>query len=348
MVLRKARAYGGEMGRSPWRVLVVVILLAFTTGGCTLRHWGGRRGIEIGTAASAAHLGDVRYGEVLGREFNLLTPENELKWEIIHPRPEAYDFAPADELVDYAASHDMRVRGTPLLWHSQNPSWLTDGTFTRAELLAVLVDHIATLLARYPNVVQWDVVNEAFDDAGRRRASVWQRIIGDDYVDLAFETARRADANAELYYNDYNIEFPGPKADAVFQMVSSMKQRGVPIDGVGLQMHALSNFPTPAQVRAEMRRYESIGVDVAITEMDVRLDLPVDNSQLEAQRVAYAGTLQACLDAPNCNTFVVWGFTDRYSWIPLFFPGYGSADLFDGKYRKKPAYQGLVDVLDGA
>ena len=324
--------------------LGVVVVVSLVLTGC-LRTLGANRGLAIGSAASAAYLGEARYAEVLGREFGLLTPENELKWETIHPARAQYDFVPTDALVGYAREHTMGLRGVPLVWHQQNPDWLSGGQFTRTELLAILDEHIRTVVGRYGAVIrQWDVVNEAIDDAGQLRSTLWSRTTGSDYIEHAFRTARAADPDVELFYNDYGIEHSGPKADAVFSMVSSLRQRGVPIDGVGFQAH-LTTDVSLTELSAQIARYRAIGVEVAITELDVRVPLPATTASLQAQAAVYGGVVAACLDAANCDTVVVWGFTDRHSWIPAFVPGYGAATLFTEDYEPKPAYRAVADLL---
>jgi endo-1,4-beta-xylanase len=331
------------------RFAVTVVVVALVASACGLRNLADRRQLVIGTAARADVLEkDPQYDAVLAQQFSMLVPENELKWDTTEPQQGVYDFGPANELFAFAKAHGMTARGTPLVWYFQNPTWLTNTTWTAAELRSVLDDHIAKVVGHYKGVVkQWDVVNEAFNDDGTLRSTVWSQTLGSTYIAEAFRDAHTADPKAKLFYNDYNIEFPGAKADAVFTMVSQLKHDGVPIDGVGFQMHALAGFPTGAQLAQEFARYEAIGVDVAITEMDVRIPLPVTTANLSKQAQTYHDAAATCLAAPNCHTFLVWGFTDRYSWIPSFFPGYGAADLFDVNYNRKPAYNALAQALAG-
>lgn len=320
------------------------MLVAVLASGC-LRHVGASGGVTIGAAASTAYLGEARYAEVLGREFAMLTPENELKWDAVHPTQGSYRFGPTDALVAYADQHGMQVRGHTLVWHQQNPSWLTAGGFTPAELAAILDDHIAVVVGHYADrIVQWDVVNEAFEESGALRSTVWSNGLGPGYIDRAFRAARAADGEAELFYNDFNIERAGPKADAVFAMVSSMRRRGVPIDGVGFQAHLTADFPANELV-AQMARYEAIGVDVAITELDVRVPVPASDASRQAQAKVFGDVLAACRRAANCDTLVVWGFTDRHSWVPSVFSGLGAATPLDEEYRPKPAYDAMVAAL---
>jgi endo-1,4-beta-xylanase len=319
----------------------------FAAAGCTVRDSAAANHLVFGTAARSYEvLVDAEYSSVLAREFSMLVPENEMKWEFTEPEPGNFDFRLADRLVEFAQAHGMTVRGTPLLWWFQNPAWLRNGTWTSESLGPIVDRHIATEVAHFDGKVQqWDVVNEAFNEDGSYRSNIFFDALGPEYIDRAFRVARAYDRDVKLYYNDYNLEWSHAKSDAVFAMVSSMKQRGVPIDGVGFQMHALANFPSGASLAEQFARYERIGVDVAITELDVRIPTPPSSADLEAQRRQYHDAVRACVVAPNCDTVLVWGFTDKFSWIPSWFPGYGAATLFDENYERKPAWFGVMDAL---
>jgi endo-1,4-beta-xylanase len=335
--------WGGERIRALSLLAVVAVLVL---SACKpLRDYPAAKTMFLGTAARANLLPDPLYSAVLAREFNGLVPENELKWEVLHPQPATYNFGPADALVDFARDHEMAVRGVPLLWHGQNPAWLTQGNFSRAQIRAIVKDHIARVVGRYRGrIQQWDVVNEPFLGDGSLRETVFTRI-GNRYMDVAFAAARAADPAAKLFLNVNDLEMPGPKADAVFAYVSAMKARGVPIDGVGFEMHLHPVKPTRQQVAAQMARYAAIGLEVAVTEMDVRLTVPASTEALQAQAIAFGDALAVCRAAPNCKTFVLWGFTDKYSWIPQFYAGWGEGTIFDDTYRRKPAYDALNRTL---
>ena len=338
---------GGRGERIRVLILAVAVGLVLVLGACKpLREYPASQSLFLGSAARANLLAEPNYATTLSREFNGLVPENELKWENVHPQPTTYNFAPADALVNFARLHSMSVRGVPLLWDFQNPAWLTSGKFTRAQTRSILASHIATVVGHYKGrIAQWDVVNEPFAPNGKLRATVWRKI-GRRYMDQAFAMARAADPAAKLFLNERHIEVPGVKADAVFNEVSKMKARGVPINGVGFQMHANTTQPTSQQLASQFARYAAIGVEVAITEMDVQLTEPPTAAAIQAQAVVYRGALATCRAAPNCKTFVVWGFTDKYSWIPLFFPGMGSATVMDSVYKGKPAYDALNKHLE--
>ena len=266
-----------------------------------------------------------------------------MKWALIQPEQDRYDFKDADRLVDFARAHQMIVRGHTLVWYRQLPDWVTTRAWTRPALERALHDHIRTVVGRYKGrIAQWDVVNEAIADDGTLRDNVFLRVIGPEYIDLAFKWAHAADPGALLFYNDYDLELRGPKARAALALVRSMHDRGVPIDGVGIQSHDFQvRAPAPGRLLNALQSYATLGLDVAVTELDVPLQLPADPARLEAQAAIYRQVLDACLAVKRCHTFVTWGFTDKHSWVPGEYPGFGAALPFDAEYRPKPAYAAL-------
>jgi endo-1,4-beta-xylanase len=315
----------------------------------SLRSLAQARGIQIGAAVAA---GPVReeplYAQTLRREFSMLTPENAMKFGPLHPDPDRYNFADADAIIAFAKANAMQVRAHTLVWHEDLPRWLTERNVTREDLMPILRQHILTVVGRYRGrVAVWDVVNEAMADSGSLRDTIWLRGIGPDYIDLAFRWAHEADPQARLFYNDYGGEGLGRKSDAIYGLVRNLRTRGVPIHGVGLQMHIrLESSPALRDVAANMNRLAALKLEVHITEMDVRIEGPVTEEALSAQARIYRDTLGVCLSAKNCKAFVLWGFTDRHSWIPQFFPQWGAALIFDESYRPKPAYTALMDALN--
>jgi endo-1,4-beta-xylanase len=324
--------------------VAVAVGLVLLVGACKpLRDYPAAEAMFFGTAARATALDDPTYASTLAREFGGLVPENELKWEVVHPQAATYDFSLTDRLVNFARDHDMQVRGVPLLWHHQNPAWVDSLTITQAR--DAYRNHIRTVVGRYRGrITQWDVVNEPFLTSGELAPTKW-RSTGRRYMDDAFSVARAADPSAKLFINENGVERSGPKADALFNEVRAMKERGVPIDGVGFQMHTQLVTTNRQMLAEQMARYASIGVEVAITEMDVSLTVPPTPAAFQHQATIYRDMLAACREAPNCNTFFLWGFTDRFSWIPVFFPGYGHATILDGNYGKKPAYDAINDYF---
>jgi endo-1,4-beta-xylanase len=315
--------------------------------GKALRELAAERGLGIGAAVAANPiLCEPAYAEVLKREFNMLATENALKFGPVHPAPDRYEWSGADAIVEYAEANDMLVRGHTLVWHHQLPAWVEKGTWTREELMAVLEDHIQTVVGRYRGrIAAWDVVNEALDDEGELRDTIWLRVIGPEYIEMAFRWAHEADPDALLFYNDYACEAMGCKSDAVYALVQELQEKGVPIDGVGLQMHVqLGQAPALPAVRRNLKRLGDLGLEVHITEMDVRLR-DTEPDTLARQAAIYGETLKVCLEAESCTAFVLWGFTDRHSWIPGAFKGWDDALIFDDGYAPKPAYEEICGVL---
>ena len=315
-----------------------------------LRASADQRGFYIGAAVAMSPFGnEPAYLETLRREFNILVAENAFKWTAVRPSRATFNFTDTDALVDFAQANNMKVRGHTLVWHEQIPGWVTFGNFTRDEVIEILREHIITLVGRYRGRVwAWDVVNEAIDDStgGLRTNSFWYQKIGPDYIRLAFEFAHEADPRARLYYNDYSIEGMNAKSDGVFDLVSSLKSQGVPIDGVGWQMHQVNGFRIQSAHQANARRLADLRLEISITEMDVRINLPTSSEELQQQADAYRDAITFCLTEPNCNALLTWGFTDKYSWVPGFFPGWGDALIYDMNYQPKPAYSALKGALE--
>ncbi len=329
-----------------------LMLIAMGAGCATpahaaLRDLAPQCGVLIGPAVAYSPLmNEPIYRSTLGAEFNIFTPENEMKWAHIHPLRYQYSFGPADALVAFAASNRIALHGHTLVWHQQLPSWLTGGSFNRDEMIQILQDHISTVAGRYRgSAAAWDVVNEAFNDDGTLRSTLWLDRIGPDYLDLAFQFANQADPNAHLVYNDYNAESINDKSTAIYNMVSGMIARGVPIHGVGFQVHTTLSGVDLASFAQNLQRFADLGLEVYITELDVRIELPVTPESLAAQADVYRGILDACIVQPACKALQTWGFTDAHSWIPGFFPGFGAGLIFDESYRPKPAYGALANRL---
>jgi endo-1,4-beta-xylanase len=316
----------------------------------TLRSLAQARHFSIGTTVDVKALRyEARYSATLAREFNMVTPEVSMKFSETEPQHDVYTFAKADYIVAFAQAQQMRVRGHNLVWYTDLPAWLTNGTFSRDELIAILRDHIMTEVTRYRGQVNiWDVVNEAVNDDGTLRDSIWLRGIGPQYIDMAFRWVHEANPQARLFYNDYGGEGLGRKSDAIYALLKGMLQRGVPLDGVGLQMHiSLDRYPDPQDVLANMRRLTTLGLEVQITEMDVKTqdDARPMQAKMAAEAQLYGEMLHTCLSVTRCTAFVMWGFTDAHSWIPA---ATGHPDyplIFDAGYHPKPAYFALQQAL---
>ncbi len=316
-----------------------------------LRVLAQQRGILIGAAVNMDALNsDGQYGATLAREFNEATPENVMKFNAVHPQPNVYTFQLADELVQFAQAHGMTIHGHNLVWYRALPSWVQNGHFTRDQLMTILKNHIFTVVSHFRGSVNiWDVVNEAVADNGTLRQNIWLQTIGPDYIDLAFQWAYEANPQAHLFYNDYGDEGLGVKSNAVYNLLKGMVQRGIPVYGVGLQMHVgTTSYPSPSDVLKNMQRLAALGLKVQISEMDVEVqnDTRPMAQRLAAQATIYGDMLHDCLSVHACISFATWGFTDRYSWIPA---ATGHADeplIFDTSYQPKPAYKALEQVLE--
>ncbi len=340
-----------------------------TNDGKSLRVLAEEKGIVLGAAANTGtFLCNALHQKVLTTEFNAFTPANEMKMGTLVPFRGQYDWAASDAMVDFIEANDMEFHGHAFVWHSQMPAWADSYDYTRDEMIDIMYEHIDTVGGRYKGrIAVWDVVNEAIDDDRATpddpfgsltgvhglRVTPWQANIGDDYIKLAFERARQVDPDAQLLYNDYVISQMGrSKADATFEFIKTwVMTDGVPIDGVGFQMHwDLLDPPNKQAVADNMARYAEIGVDVYITEIDVRIPntMTRGTDALDLAATVYKEMLEACIDASNCTHFTTWAISDSDSWIPGFFNGYGRAQIFDENYEAKPAYFALSDCLESA
>jgi endo-1,4-beta-xylanase len=313
----------------------------------TLGSAAAESGRYFGAAIDPDALDERPYRDLAATQLTSVTPENAMKWDSVEPVRGEYDWARADALVAFAKAHGQKVRGHTLVWHSQLPLWLINGKFSPAELKALMVAHIAAEAGRYRGgVYAWDVVNEPFADDGSWRKSIWYEAMGPSYVAIALHAARAADPDARLYVNDYGVETAGPKMRALYDLIASLKRDGAPIDGVGLQSHFVAGA-TPADFGAVVQEFASLGVDVAVTELDLRIGLPPDKQSLRAQADDYASVVRACRETPRCVGVTTWGITDDRSWIPSFFSGYGAALPFDESCRPKPAVASIIEGFAG-
>ncbi|GAB2948439.1 endo-1,4-beta-xylanase [Streptomyces heilongjiangensis] len=333
-------------GVSAVAALLVAAPAAQAAADTPLRDLAAARGKAIGTAVTGSKLTGT-YGDIAGREFNWLTPGNAMKWASVEPSRGTFDWTEADRIVDFAEAHDQDVRGHTLVWHSQNPDWLANGTWTPAQLRQLMTDHIALEVGRYKGrLAAWDVVNEPFNEDGTFRQTLWYNGLGADYIAQALTAARAADPAAKLYINDYNVEGVNAKSTALYNLVKDLKARGVPIDGVGLQAHLILG-QVPATFQQNIQRFADLGLDVAVTELDIRMQTPATDAKLAQQRTEYEAVFKACVAVSRCTGVTVWGFTDSDSWIPDTFPGEGAATPYDANYQPKPAYYGIVTALGG-
>ncbi|MEU1319385.1 endo-1,4-beta-xylanase [Streptomyces tibetensis] len=314
----------------------------------TLADLAQRHGRYFGSATDNPELVDGPYTALLGSEFDQITPGNGMKWYATEPQQGVFDFSEGDEIVDLARANRQKVRGHTLVWHSQLPGWLTGREWTAPELRAVLKKHIQTEVRHYRGkVFAWDVVNEAFNEDGTYRESVFYKTLGPGYIADALRWAHQADPRVKLYLNDYNIEGVGPKSDAYYRLAKELKAAGVPLHGIGLQAHLALQYGYPTTLEDNLRRFSRLGLDTALTEVDIRMQLPATEEKLDRQAEWYADLTEACLAVRRCVGITLWDYTDKYSWIPAFFPGEGAALPWDEELRRKPAYFALREALGG-
>lgn len=336
-------------------LLVLIVALVVAEGlrqgrnakplpGPSLRELGQPRGLSIGTAVRVDALRNEKaYRQLVAAQFSSVTPENEMKWGLVEPERGKFRFEAADAIVDAAGSAGQAVRGHTLVYHHQLPGWL--GGLGRAGLRAATEEHIRRVVGHYRGrVAVWDVVNEVIGDRGGLRRSPFAAKLGPDYIAQAFRAARRADPAARLHINEAGADAINPRSDRLYALVRSLKASGVPIDGVGLQMHVdLAGVP-PTYV-ANLRRFAALGVELAITEADVALKLPASAADLRAQARVYRTIVRGCLAVKACRSLTFWGFTDGRSWISETRSGLGAATLLDAALRPKPAFRAVQRAL---
>jgi endo-1,4-beta-xylanase len=360
--------------------LAVMVVVAAAAQAQTATLKDAYKGIfRIGAALNPAQFEerDPRANPIVAAQFNTISPENVLKWGVVHPRPDGYSFDAADRYVAFGEKHNMFIIGHCLVWHSQTPRWVFEDEqgkpLGRAALLDRMHDHIRTVVGRYKGRIHgWDVVNEALNEDGTMRQSPWRRIIGEDYLLKAFQFAREADPQAELYYNDYSLENEAKRNGAV-ELIRKLKVAGAAVTAVGLQDHNHLDSPTARQEAETIEAFAALGIRVNITELDVDV-LPRTTRQNSADISATAAPaansnpypeslpdeIQQALAKRYAELFDVfvqhrdvigrvtfWGVTDAGSWLNNF-PTRGRTNyplLFDRQGKPKPAFDSVLHVV---
>ncbi|WP_336208830.1 endo-1,4-beta-xylanase [Nonomuraea sp. LPB2021202275-12-8] len=331
--------------------LLAVFLLPVTPADASapLRQHAAGRGKFIGTALATGPLSnETQYRTIAATEFSQITAENAMKWDATEPSQGQFNFSGADAIVDFATQNNQQVHGHTLVWHSQTPSWVQNLGATA--MRTAMQNHISQVAGRYadnPALVSWDVVNEVFDDNGNLRTSFWYNTLGQSYIADAFRAARAADPDARLCINDYNVEGINAKSTAMYNLVSSLRQQGVPVDCVGFQGHLAIQYGFPNDLQQNLQRFADLGVQVRITELDVRMQMPRDSAKDATQATYYRNVVNACLAVTACAGVTIWGFTDKYSWVPDTFSGQGAALIYNESYQQKPSYTAVHDALAG-
>jgi endo-1,4-beta-xylanase len=297
------------------------------------------------------------YRGVVTKEFGGITVENAMKWGTIHPSQTTFNFTDADYIADFCATNKKRLFGHTLVWHSYNPSWLESFSGDSTAFENLLKTHIQTVVTHFKGkAVAWDVVNEAFDDNGNMRTteSIWAKKLGKDYIARAFKYANEADPTALLFYNDYGQEYSSGKLQGILTMVADLKKRGIPIHGLGLQMHIGINSSDNGILTA-VSEYAKTGLKIHFSELDISLTGGTKNPSLvftdalkETQKQKYKTVIKYYTQIiPEAQRFGIttWNVGDADSWLRGFIQKNEYPLLFDDNYNRKPAYYGFIDGL---
>ncbi|KAF3179779.1 hypothetical protein TWF225_007453 [Orbilia oligospora] len=316
-----------------------------------LNSFAVRRGKYFGTA------GDWIYEDVMNctwariasdpSEFGSFTPGNSQKWDSTEPSQGSFNYADSDQIVAWALKYGKKIRGHTLVWHSQLPSWVTTGSWNATTLKAVLENHVTQVATHFKGkMFHWDVVNEAFNEDGTFRNSIFYQILGESYIEIALRAAAAADPAAKLYINDYNVEGVNAKSTALLNLFKRLKAAGVPVHGLGLQGHLISG-QVPTDIETNLNRMAAAGAEIAITELDIRMNVPPANQTAADAQLAkdYETVTKACKVTGRCVGITVWNFTDKNSWVPSVFAGQGDALPWDKNFQKKPAYYAIARTL---
>jgi endo-1,4-beta-xylanase len=330
----------------------------------------------IGVAINQSQFegGSLREAEIVAQQFNTISPENVLKWESVHPSPDKFNFADADRYVAFGQKNHMFIIGHNLIWHNQTPGWVFQddkgNPISRDALIERMHKHIATVVGRYKGKIGgWDVVNEALNEDGTLRDTPWRKIIGDDYLVLAYQFAHEADPDAQLYYNDYSLDNT-PKRQGAIALVKKLQAAGVKIYAVGLQEHDQLEWPTTNQLDETISAISKLGVKVMVTELDIDVlphatqsqgaevsmtvaarselnpyanGLPEAMQQKLAQRYADLFTVFVA-HKNDISRVTFWGVTDADSWLNDW-PVRGRMSyplLFDRSGNPKPAFEAVI------
>ena len=316
----------------------------------TFREAAKPYGFNTGIAVTSGDILDPEIQPILKDYCSIIVCENQMKMANLHPNKKFWNWNDVDKLVEFADENKIRVKWHTLFWHQQNAPFATSLT-TREDALAFMDEYIETVMERYKGKIkEYDVVNEMFEDDGKGsfRNTHWYKTIGPDYIEHALRKAHEVDPNAKLYLNEYNNEAMGdPKADAMYNFVKELKEKGVPIDGVGMQLHLDTSYPyNEDAIRKNIQRYADLGIEISFSEVDVRIPTNGGESHVEKQKEIYCSLVKLAKEMPNVKSFITWGFTDRHSWVPATFPGKGDALPFDKDMKPKPVFQAMIDELN--
>lgn len=327
----------------------------------SLRVIAAEHGLLAGCAVAPEYLmGEAQYAEIVAQQANILVPENALKWHALRPTPDTWDYAPAEMILAFAEVHGQHMRGHNLCWHQALPDWFASAV-TKENAQHVLTDHIRHVAGHFAGKLHsWDVVNEAIEPGEGRldglRKSPWLELIGPDYIEIAFRAARTADSSALLAYNEYGIELDtqeqATKRGHVLELVRGLKQRGAPIQAVGVQSHLTAGDPPPgAGLIQFVRELHAMRLQVFITELDVA-DHKIQGTVAErdaAVAKVYGEYLRLMLAEPNVTAVLTWGVTDKYTYVNHKGPrsdGQMQRPLpFDPDYKPTAAFYAMQQAI---
>jgi endo-1,4-beta-xylanase len=319
----------------------------------TLKGMAARSGRYFGASVYSGFRSpnSAAYDAVLAREFSMLVAGNDMKWDAVQPARTTFNWTWGDSMVAFALKNGMKMRGHTLTWHSQVPAYIRTQSWSADTAKVVLTEHINAVVTHFKGkIYAWDVVNEPIDDSGILRDTLFAHSMGGNaFFDTAFKTARAADPGTLLFWNDYNIETPGPKQDSTFAWVKRLKEAGVPIDGIGFQAHLAitaggGGAGSQPVFHTSLSRFAALGLRIHLTELDVRLPVEGGGSvELEAQKQAWQNIVGACRLVIVCEAIVVWGVNDGESWLK---PGNVRQPLlFTDNLAKKEAYFTVMNAL---
>lgn len=308
--------------------------------------------IPMGAAVSVSLMkNNTKYNAVVSKEYNSITAENAMKFGSLHPSENSFFWTDADYLVSYAQTTGKRIHGHTLNWYNSLPAWVTNYTGDSAAWENLLKTHIQTVVAHFKGkVASWDVVNEAFEDDGTLRNSIWVKKLGPDYIARCFQYAHDADPDALLFYNDYGHEYSSSKRTAIVNLLMSLKSRGIPVHGIGMQFH-MTYTQTDANISAAIASAASTGLKVHIAELDIRLNtnkiagLTFTQTLAEQQAAKYKYVVKTYLGIPAEQQFGIttWNVGDADSWIPSWQNAPDWPLPFDANYLRKPAYKSIIE-----
>lgn len=349
---------------------LLLLALVFILGSCASDILTGDRvtlrnaaSFPIGTAASYRQVStDDSIRAIIIKEFNSITPENDMKMYSVMPAPDEFRWERVDSIAAFCKQNGMRMFGHVLVWHSGTPRWLTEAGHDSASLAAFLQDYVTTYVSRYKGVVDgWDVVNEVVSDsAGSLRQTFWYNMLGEKYIDIAFRAAHEADPNAVLFINDYNTERDTVKLNATIELIDRLKSRGVPVSGIGLQMHTRMDVPEEV-IAHSLRKAAETGLKVHLSEVDIIFnrhndtkdggkqmynELTSEMAQEQGEKYMHIASLYRSI-VPKDQQYgiTLWGFNDRTTWIRPFFNITDWPAIYDDNLRRKPAYFGLLNGI---